>query len=220
MGGGDFVTLRLTARDIDLLRSLSNCVRLFSIEQIQSFWWPDTSQKSGVVEKRINKLVDGEWLNRSVILARPVPIFPQPICKWNPGTQLPNFGKCAWLTKSRWAEGHRQIYVVSAGRKASHLFAGVRPRGIRQPFQLTHDLGLSQVYLQYRIHLPAKASKWIGERGIAFRRKKGKIPDAIIGDAGAWPPELIIEFAGSYGKDRLLQFHKFCERESIPYELW
>lgn len=214
------MNLKLTDRDLDILKSLSCCVRLFSIQQVQSLWWPDASLQSGAVQKRINKLADAKWLKRSVILARPIPVMNDAICSWKPGNASPDFGKCAWKAKCRWTEGTRQIRVVSADRKASQLFAGVKPRGIRQPFQLTHDLGLSQVYLQFRIQCPDKAAKWIGERGIAFRRKKGKIPDAVIGNVGAWPPELIVEFAGSYGKDRLLQFHKFCEHEGISYELW
>jgi len=175
---------------------------------------------SNVVEKRIQKLVDAKWLNRSIVFARPIPQMTDAICTWAPRNATPDFGALAWIAKSRWKYPPQQIRVITASANATHFFSGKKPRGIRQVFQLSHDLGLSQVYVQMRISKPELAANWIGEGMISVVGKTRNVPDAIIGEPDVWPPQLVIEFAGSYGKDRIKRFHEHCHRESLPYELW
>ncbi len=153
-------------------------------------------------------------------MARPLPVIDEPICVWQPSQQLPDFGAVAWSAKSRWKFGARRTSVVVASDLATRIRTGRNAREIKQCFQLTHDLGVSETFLRFRQTRPAEATLWNGEDIIARFRRKKKLPDAIIAGDDIWPPRLAVEFAGAYSRGRIKGFHKFCEQEQLPYELW
>jgi len=75
------------------------------------------------------------------------------------------------------------------------------------------------VYLVYRQRWPELAEMWTHEDEFrsAHRRRSERIPDALV-DTGSGL--LAVEFGGSYSKQKLLAFHSYCERRSLPYEVW
>ena len=88
------------------------------------------------------------------------------------------------------------------------------------PAELTHDLGVAETFLRFRETRPTEATLWKGEGIISPLRRKKKVPDAIIAGDFIWPPRLVVEFAGSYSRERIQVFHWFCEKEQLAYELW
>lgn len=213
-------SLKLTARDLELARVLARSVRYMTIDQITRCWWPGASDRSSTAEKRLRKLVAANWLGSSKVFVRPVPEIVEPIRKWKSGDPKPNAFKDSWKAKSRWQQAPRTTVVYYAGRKAAHNFLGKKPRQIKQPFQIAHDLGVAEVFTIYYTERPSDCAMWIGEIEMPRFKKSKKRPDAAIGKVSSWPPVRVVEFAGCYSADRLLEFHQFCKRQGMPYELW
>lgn len=172
------------------------------------------------MEARIRKLVENDWLGKATVVARPTPVLDAPIYCWSPGEREPNFGKSAWKAQSRWTLAPKSTTIIYAGRRATQNYLGTRPRKVKQIFQVTHDLGLAEVYLLTRRLRPELAKSWVGEGKHRFKKPRMKNADAFIFAGDTWPPKLVIEFAGCYPKKRIEQFHAFCVEQNLSYELW
>lgn len=214
------MNVQLTMRDLEILHALTHCVRVLSVDQIRRGWWSSTTEDSTAVRDRLRLLARSGWISRASILTQPLPKMDEPLAVWWPGQVSPPFDAIAWTTKKRWRAPARSTPVVLASDKAARRFFGRQARGLRQAFQATHDLGLSEVYLHFRKARTSLLPLWRGERQIASLRRRRKVPDAVIADASLWPPQVVIEFAGMYSAERMRNFHSFCVRESLPYELW
>ena len=145
-----------------------------------------------------------------------------PLVTWVAGDETPlNFGNIAWRAKSRFLNADVQnLKLLMATDTAERLFGGVGG-SLRQPNQITHDLGTSSVYVAKQ-HDGTTESDWIGEdvirrswRHLGIR----KVPDAaIIQDEQITN---VIEFAGrDYGKAYLEKFHRFWQDRATSYEIW
>ena len=145
-----------------------------------------------------------------------------PLVIWVAGDETPlNFGNIAWRAKSRFLNADVQtLQLLMATDTAERLFGGVGG-SLRQPNQITHDLGTSSVYVAKQ-HDGTTESDWIGEdvirrswRHLGIR----KVPDAaIIQDEQITN---VIEFAGrDYGKAYLEKFHRFWQNRATSYEIW
>ena len=109
--------------------------------------------------------------------------------------------------------------MVRATRLATRVVGGVSGQ-FRQPLQLQHDLGVTEVLIR-RQQEPTHC--WIGEdayRALWQRRPNQKVPDAVILDVEEEVCR-VIEFGGQYSRERLQSFHQFwiC-RNRTPYEIW
>jgi hypothetical protein len=83
----------------------------------------------------------------------------------------------------------------------------------------THDVHVAVVFLRFRSQFPELVNRWVSEAAILGTRedRSEKLPDALLElDTG---PK-IIEFGGSYPKEKVEGFHAYCEDQSLPYELW
>lgn len=214
------MTLVLTTRDIEILQSLSRAVRLYSVDQIESHWGRGAACTACSVSRRLRQLQTAGWLRLHTVLARPLPPITAPLQVWFPGDPTPDIGTLSWQAKKRWKSAARGIRVICATSKSTQAFSGKKARGIRQSFQLSHDLGTSAVYLLYLAQRPDLAALWKGEGMIPEARRAGKVPDAVIARSSDWPPDLFVEFAGAYNPERVQRFHGYCARHLIPYELW
>lgn len=165
-------------------------------------------------------LAENDWILRGVVFVRPLPPIVQPLFVWQPLEPAPDFDAIAWKSQSRWTAAAKSIPVIVASDKSARRLSGKKARGIRQGFQTTHDLGVAEVFLQFREQRPSLIPLWRGERVIAHLRRGKKIPDAVIAEASLWPPKLVVEFAGAYSARRIRQFHHVCVKERLPYELW
>lgn len=213
-------TLRLTPRDLEIIRVLCLCVRYLSMDQLRRGWWQTNSRAALAAEARIRKLVKAEWLGKSSLLARPIPKIDGPLYVWHPGDRVPDFGHFAWRAKSRWKSPPVMTSVIYAGPKASRFYVGTRPRKVRQIYQLTHDLGVAEVYLHFKDSRPAEAANWCGEATNPFRKRHVKNADVYIYPEHKWPPKLVVDFAGAYPKSRIQALHDYCSKNQLAYELW
>ena len=146
-----------------------------------------------------------------------------PLVTWSAGDETPlNFGNIAWRAKSRFLNADVQnLQLLMATDTAERLFGGVGG-SLRQPNQITHDLGTSSVYVAKQFDETFSDSTWTGEdvirrswRHLGIR----KVPDAaIIQDEQITN---VIEFAGrDYGKAYLEKFHRFWQNRVTSYEIW
>ena len=209
----------MTTRERELVSALASKIRLLSFDEILRSWWPPSKSASINARRRLAELVNVGLLVRERAYARPRLPLEQPIFRWKPGEESPDFGKLAWSVKSRWTEPPRDVTVYLATRRAAAIFGGRADGKIKNVSQATHDIHLGALYLKLMKEAPTIAAGWIGEEILAPTREHQKLPDAILHDREG-RPRLVIEFGGAYPADRLQAFHEDCAERALPYELW
>jgi hypothetical protein len=212
--------MKITPRDDEILCALSLKVRMFSLPQIARTWWTPTPPGETAAKRRLCVLEEAGLLACSRVLARPLPDLPGPLFSWNPGKPAPAFGPLAWKLQRRWTKPPARIAVFIATRRGANQFGG-RSRGIiKQHFQATHDLGVSEMLL-HRIRTAAdEATDWVGEDVLRLTRRREKIPDAALSRDHGRTIYRILEFGGAYDTARIQRFHLDCSQRETPYELW
>ena len=113
----------------------------------------------------------------------------------------------------------RAEWAHPATEKAAQLFGGRRRSGITKELQVTHDLGVTAIWLFLDRADPQWADAWRGEDVMAVTRYRQKLPDGFIVDASG-TPICAMEFGGSYDEQRVLEFHEDCVSRDLPYQLW
>lgn len=206
----------ITDRDRQILHVLTRQLRVGTAEQFATLW-ADGSPKS--VQRRLAVLVRWELLATAEVVLLRIPVT-EPLVSVECGGPAPQFGPLAWLLQKRWERGVRQrVTIYWASALTVRLFGGVGGR-LRQPFQLAHDLLVSDVYVLQVQQEPTTAQHWLGED---FARQQqfavGKVPDAFLlnpyGDI-----ERVIEIGGQYSANRLRALHRHCDRHGWSYEIW
>ena len=213
-------SLVLTSRDEQVLQSLCARVRLMTLDQIAEHWWMDNKQPNDDARRRLSSLVDAGLLNSSTALAAPLPPMTEPVLSWLPGDEEPDCGAVAWKLQSRWTNGPRVVTVYLATTKATRIFGGKARGYLKQEYQATHDLGVSQMYLDLHRRSPELAAAWIGEDILAPYRRRQKLPDAVVATSPEAQPTVVLEFGGAYDKPRVQSFHEDCRDRGHAYELW
>lgn len=212
--------MRLTQRDEAILKALAYKVRLFSLEQIARHWWPDVKNPHVASRKRLRVLEDAAWLVRIKPQARSLPPIESPVVVWSPGRDEPDFAAVAARLQHRWTGETRRVNAYVLGHCAERHF-GVSHRGrLKYDFQATHDLGVSEMFLNLLGRRPARAERWLGEDELAPYRKHEKLPDAVLAADPNTRPELVLEFGGAYDARRVEQFHHDCASQGLRYEIW
>ena len=214
--------MQLTDRDHDILTTLTWKARLLDNEQLATTWWH--AGRSGRIEasRRAGRLVASGLLKKLIVLSRPLPRLDAPIIVYYPGGEEANLARAAHLLHRRWSQPPRSTTVYLATPRAAALTGG-RASGLKHPLQASHDLAVTQVYLNTRKRDPDLAIAWLGEDcvpwapGRRVRRADAVIPGAAGGIA------LAIEIGGSgsaYGRKRLEALHRHFAKSGIPYVLW
>lgn len=210
--------LTLTSRDIEILRFLSLRVRVAARSQIARAWWPDAKELRPATRRLA--VLESAALVRSFHQLITLPHGVKPICRWTPGDCQPDFGAIAWRLQRRrmFRPRTERLYVSTA--VGARRFGGVRRDELAHPFQLTHDLGVAEMYLALWAARPDLAELWIDEARLAPHRVRQKLPDAVIATHPAAVPILVMEYGGQYPKRRLVDFHDDCRDRRLPYEIW
>ncbi len=211
------VAARLTERDDEIIRALALYVRLFNQTQIRNHWFEGDAANA---RRRLKQLQTRGYINRVVVRARSMPSFDSPLIQWRPGQPEPEFGKAAYQCKRRWEM--RPVLTCSAyiaTTKAANRFGGRNRGEIKKDLQVTHDLGVAQVWLHFDLFAPEWADAWRGEDAMAATRRGQKLPDAFIVDSSA-TVICVVEFGGSYDEQRIRAFHEDCVARNLPYQLW
>src|SRR5262245_16832022 len=207
----------LSDRDLEILDMLSLRTRVASLTQVSRTWW--NGSLSDVCSRRIVNLEAAGLLVRRRVNAIALPSLSGPITKWAPGDMVPDFSSLAWKLNQRWRAPTVPTAVFLATARCARRFGGRRCGRISRGFQISHDLGVTEVFLTLRLMNLAATDYWIDEDRLAPTRRGQKLPDAVLArDATA--PLLVLEFGGKYPKSRLQAFHDDNESRGLPYQIW
>lgn len=207
----------LTARDREILETLTLRIRVLSVAQIGRVWWRDSASPVSIVRRRLKQLQEAGYVEPLNLMAHPELPLTEPIVNWRPGDPAPDFGAVSWRLRSRWTQPLVNTTCAIATRSAGQFFGGYGGRKPRRA-ETTHDLHLSAIFLRMRTLEPSRAATWISE---ADRKKDSgygeKLPDGIVIDG---QQKTAIEFGGAYDKPKLQEFHAFCDQQALAYEIW
>lgn len=207
--------LELTARDREIISTLTARVRVLTTEQVGRTWWPSASNPESGARRRLRALSDARLVSVQTLLAHPEIDLVAPVAIWHRGLPEPDFAALARSLAKRWTEPERATPCVAATQQAVAQFGGSGGR-LPRDSEATHDIHLAAVHLRMVQELPTRAASWTPEA--ALRKGQGiKIPDAIVRD-GKY--RTAIEFGGSYSAEKLAGFHRYCEGRGLGYELW
>lgn len=209
----------LTGREREIVSALAAKIRMLAFETILHGWWPESSSAKTNARRRLTELVEAGLLIRERVLSKPLLPLGEPVFRWKPGDDAPAFGELSWTLQKRWTEPAREVTAYLATRRAASIFGGRADGRIKNPSQVTHDIHLGALYLKLLREAPTLAAGWIGEDILAPTREHQKLPDAILHD-GEGRPRLVIEFGGSYPRERVQGFHEDCSARGLPYELY
>lgn len=209
----------LTHRDKQILEALSRCVKVFSVEQVASTWWPESPWSRKHAIRRMSSLQSSGFVESTTLMVRPVQKIEVPIVVWKEGHPVPDMGALSYQLKHRWDIPPESTRVYVASRKSAQMFGGFK--GKLRLDERSHDLVLSSVFLlKFREFFQGRAGEdpgqWISESLIRQQRQdhNQKLPDALL------RPRTVIEVGGRYGKDKLEAFHLYCETNALHYEIW
>ena len=209
--------LRLTERDTEVLEALLTKVRLISLRQLAENWFQGELANA---RRRARILASTGWLRPIQVGARPLPPLEKPVYSWRPGVEEPDCGQISSRLISRWrGRAVRTMTAYLATPEAAKLLGGKGREELPHPTQATHDLGVTEVWLGFRRHLPELAKAWRGEDVMSASLEEGKLPDAFL----VGPEDDIraaIEFGGAYRPERVQAFHEHCVDHQLPYSLY
>ena len=204
----------LTARDEEILMTVCHKVRALSLEQVAAVWWKG---KRDVANKRLAQLRDEGWVDYEPILSHPVLQLDLPLVIWKPGNEEPDLGAAAWKLSNRWTDVARRTMAVTGTDTAAARLGGYAGRRLRAS-EASHDLSLAQVYLNLTAREPARAKGWFSEAQL-YAEGEGRgdrLPDAMVRTRRE---KTVIEFGGGYSKKKLEEFHRYCRRRQLAYDL-
>ncbi len=203
----------LTDRDRSMLSVLSHCVKVLSVEQIKRTWWPG----GGDPRPRLKRLEGAGWVERSQAIASVPSRSLEPLAVWCPGHPEPDWPAIIASSRARWRADVRAMSLVSVSESAAVHFGGTAryPR----PSEISHDLLVAMVYLNFRSTRPRDARVWIGEGTLAAQAGDASaLPDALLKRPGR--PVAIEVIGGSYRRHKLKSLHDYCAEQGWGYELW
>lgn len=213
------VPMFLTSRDQEILEALACKVRVFLAEQIAGTWWPDAETPIVHAGRRLTALHDAGFVDCVHLPVDRMLTLAGPLFEWQPGQAAPDFDATAYQLQSRWNSCPPSIVPLYVSTpETNNTYGGPTRRKALDRGQVSHDLHLSAVYLEFRKTAPDKARVWVGEDCLPKAGYRLKDPDAVLQFADG--SELIVEFGGRYDARRVRDFHEDCVARERPYELW
>jgi len=206
---------QFTDRDVTILRALSLQVRLFGQRQLADALWAGDIANA---RRRLHRFVELGLLRRNVVMARPLPELLSPVFVWQPGETDPDASQIAFHLQSRWRYRALRSTVIFLPTEITVNHFGGRNKTVMSA-QVSHDLGVSQVWLWFCCNHPNYAKAWRGENQITDVEPGQSLPDAILIDSND-EPAMLIEFGGDYESDRVAAFHDDAVLRGLPYQIW
>lgn len=206
---------QFTDRDLIVLKALSLQVRLFGQRQLaEALWDGDVAN----ARRRLRRFAELGLAERCVVLARPLPEIIGPVFAWQPGQVDPDAGQVAFKLQSRWRyQALRSTVCFLPTEKCVNHFGG-RSKALI-PAQVSHDLGVAEVWLWYWLNLPDYINAWRGENQLTDTESGQALPDAVLVDEHE-QPHTLIEFGGDYSATRIAAFHDDAVVRGLPYQIW
>ncbi|QDV66095.1 hypothetical protein Mal65_52680 [Crateriforma conspicua] len=208
----------LTKRDEDLLKTLTHRVHVATAEQIGRGWWGGCREPGRSALERVRTLQKMGLVECHRVNIHPLLRMEKPEACWSPGQPRPDFGAVAYRLRNRWTRSLKLTAVVIASKKAANTFAGFGGK-FKHRTQLTHDTHVAELYLRRTAMDATVRERWVGEEILGRDTRGEKVPDALLTN-GVGEADLVIDFGGSYDKRRVQQFHSYCEKNEVAYELW
>ncbi len=205
-----------TRLDLEIVTALTCQVHVLSREQIHRAWGDDHSRDE--IVERLERLSSCQLIRQSQWNVVPPPVNRGPVFTWKPGDEPPDAWRLSRAFLRRW---HRETTVHTVWKAtpwAASLF-GSRAGRTSRPIERQHDLLLGEVYVLYRLKLPALAACWVGEDALPVAERGVKNPDAFLFDED-FKPRRVVESAGAYSQTQVVAFHRYCQDAQLPYELW
>jgi len=204
-----------TDRDVTVLRALSLQVRLFGQRQLADALWAGDIANA---RRRLRRFVEMGLLQRNVVMARPLPELLSPVCAWQPGMETPNVSQIAFHLQSRWRYQALRSTVVFLPTEITVNHFGGRHKAVMST-QVSHDLGVAEVWLWFCCNHSSYSKAWRGENLISDSEPGQSLPDAILVDSND-EPAMLIEFGGDYEANRIAAFHDDAVLRGLPYQIW
>jgi hypothetical protein len=206
----------MAPRDLDLLTTLTSCVRILAMSQLEQLWGAaDRNRRS--LERRLLALSKAGLIELHIINAH-VLTPARPLFAWQPGKPEPDPATLSHEARTRWRFAAAPTDVCVPSRLTANLM-GSTAFGLPKLEHRDHDLLLSAAYLHYRTARKNIARCWLGECVLAKAGYHIKDPDAFLRD-GQGKVFRVIESSGSYSRDQVESFHEHCAERELPYELW
>lgn len=208
-----------TNRCQKILKMLTYHVRIASTEQLGRTFFAETKKPARMARQWAIRARGEGLLTISTVMAHPEIPLVEPIIEWRPGDPEPNFHAACWRLQSRWTEPVQKKTIIAATRQAKALTGGPvggRPTRARE---VTHDLHVTQLFLNFREQDPEIATRWVLEDALyneSHTSFDSKLPDAVIRGT----PDLVIEFGGSYAAKKLACIHACHANNHQPYQIW
>ncbi len=207
--------LHLTERDLTVLQALSLQVRLFGQRQLaETLWHGDVAN----ARRRLRRFVQLGLVERRAVLSRPLPELLAPVVQWQPGQPEPDVGRIAFELQSRWRYRSLRSTIVFTPTQTVVDHFGGRQKGTLSS-QVSHDLGVSAVWLWFYCYQPKNAAAWRSEDMLTYIESGESVPDAVLVDSNE-QPVVLIEFGGDYSADRVASFHDSAAHSGLPYQIW
>ena len=206
-----------TERDLDIVESLTRRLRMLSIEQLRSIWWPG-AQGLRIVRRRMRTLAAAGLIERRIVNVSVLPQLRAPLITWGPGDKPPDHGEIASRAQRRFQScASVPQEIVSATRRAANLY-GSAVFGLPPVHHRDHDLLLGEVYVHYRCARPKEALDWRAPSSLAGDDDLPRADAVLFGtDQSAYR---LIESAGRGSPKSIERFHNRCLSAACPYELW
>lgn len=211
----------LSDRDQDILVTLTHKVRLLTLSQVATTWWPSQKHSERSAERGLAKVAKLGLVDSDYVMARPFLPLDEPVQTWKPGEPLPDFAPVACQLRARWRDRpYRSVRVFFATRTAVNQYGGFMGGCLDHTNEATHDLHHAEVFLRLKRAQPILADSWISEQQLAKDSEPLEVlPDSVLCDPNG-QPRLVIEFAGIYNEERLERLHRYAEERDLPYEFW
>lgn len=191
--------------------------RVISFQQLLSLG-PASKANRRNLRRLLSQLQRQRLIKRLAVLARMPEALIGPLATWQPGESEPDFDAIQYQAQKRLVKSVEGVTVfVGTDRLANAL--GGSCGGKFNHHSVSHDLGVTEVFLSLIRTDPNLALAWQGEDLVAPSRKGQKLPDAIL-FAASGQPSLVIEFIGDYPVERIRAFHSDCAARNLPYEVY
>lgn len=205
------------SRKMLLLDALAYRVRVMSWPQLLAL-----GPRSGSYERSLRRLLQrleaARLIRRLTVLARPAPVIDRPLFSWRPGGPAPDCYAIQYQAEKRNVQPVQAVTVFLGTERLANVLGGACGGKINH-HAVTHDLGVTAVYLHLWKSDVNLALAWQGEDIVAPSRHRQKLPDAILFDP-AGEPTLAIEFIGDYPAERIHAFHDDAQRRGLGYEVY
>jgi hypothetical protein len=200
-----------------IVRVLTNSVRVMTIVQVARTWWTDTRWGRDRASAAMKRLASEGWLHVQRALARPVQSFVSPLIAWRPGRRRPEFDAVARSLHQRAMADAKPVKVVFAASRAVIFFGTGRAPSVKLT-QLTHDLNVSELYLHHRRNGLSDRC-WASEDRLPRDWPLKERPDALLRNE-AGDVVRAVEYGGDYPASRLAELHAGLSRIELGYDIW